>query len=338
MLKHKKVAAKLATVPTPPPTKDTRYRVRDRDWVKVWDENLTLDEANKLKEQVVAQRKSKTARVEDMAVPPPDWYVAEHAALTVQPLAQPPAAPVIVPAGSDHEDLEIHAAAPGGDPVAPEPAASDLEDLEIHVDATQPEPAPPSPPVVPPPPAPEASETLKFSIDQPGVEVVVPKDGMLVQIPAGCQLKVNDAFAQAPLAVRKGDRLIAESQHPDLAAGQNAAKSAVVASLAGTTPKPRKVPQDRTVTRPAPRNRNPPVDKTVSSEVHVRLVPPPEAPPTPPDSPQKAAEATDGKPLADDQLADDALPDVIGDIGGGPSDQDMAHAAKQRDAEQKAGA
>lgn len=48
------------------------YRVRDRDTgdgnPKVWGEDLTWDDANKLKEQVVGSRRSKTARVEEMPV------------------------------------------------------------------------------------------------------------------------------------------------------------------------------------------------------------------------------------------------------------------------------
>ena len=49
------------------------YRVRDRNTAKakgtVWGENLTHDAAVKLKERVVAMRKSKTARVEEMDAP-----------------------------------------------------------------------------------------------------------------------------------------------------------------------------------------------------------------------------------------------------------------------------
>ncbi len=52
-----------------------RYRVRDKDWDTVWGDNLTFDEANKLKEQVIGQRKSRTARVEPCSVEPPDWYI-----------------------------------------------------------------------------------------------------------------------------------------------------------------------------------------------------------------------------------------------------------------------
>lgn len=72
-----------------------RYRVRDKDWVAVWGEDLSLEEANKLRNQVVGRGKSKTARVESMSVPPPDWYeaaLAEHMAAQEAPAA-PPAPP-----------------------------------------------------------------------------------------------------------------------------------------------------------------------------------------------------------------------------------------------------
>jgi uncharacterized protein YcbX len=47
------------------------YRVRDKNWVKVWDEGLTWEAANKLKNQVAAKQLSRTVRVEDMAIPAP---------------------------------------------------------------------------------------------------------------------------------------------------------------------------------------------------------------------------------------------------------------------------
>lgn len=50
------------------------FRVRDKDWENLWGENLSFAEATKLKETVCGRGKSRTARVEDMTVPPPDWY------------------------------------------------------------------------------------------------------------------------------------------------------------------------------------------------------------------------------------------------------------------------
>lgn len=55
------------------------YRVRDREWAKLWGENLSLTDATKLKEQVVTSKKSNTARLEPMSIPPPAWYVADNA-------------------------------------------------------------------------------------------------------------------------------------------------------------------------------------------------------------------------------------------------------------------
>lgn len=50
-----------------------RYRVRDRNTDKgpgkVWGENLTHAEAHKLKEKVLGERKSSTARMEPMSTP-----------------------------------------------------------------------------------------------------------------------------------------------------------------------------------------------------------------------------------------------------------------------------
>lgn len=61
---------------------NVRYRVRDgkgTDETKpcvVWGEDLTWDEANKLKELVVGQEKSRTARLEPMGTAPPSLVTA----------------------------------------------------------------------------------------------------------------------------------------------------------------------------------------------------------------------------------------------------------------------
>lgn len=62
-----------------------RYRVRDRDWVKVYGDGLTHDAAVALLAKVTGSGKSRTARIEDMAVQrPSDAQLAtaraEHAA------------------------------------------------------------------------------------------------------------------------------------------------------------------------------------------------------------------------------------------------------------------
>src|SRR5256885_1122622 len=61
---HSKIPIEVATA-------GRLFRVRDKNWTKVWGDNLSWPEANKLKDQVCAQGKSRTARVEDMAVQPP---------------------------------------------------------------------------------------------------------------------------------------------------------------------------------------------------------------------------------------------------------------------------
>ena len=67
------------------------YRVRDRNYETIWGEDLTLEEAQKLKESVVGQRKSHTARVEPMSVPVPG-HAVEMADLGDLELAPPVAA------------------------------------------------------------------------------------------------------------------------------------------------------------------------------------------------------------------------------------------------------
>lgn len=69
------------------------FRVRDKDWDAVHGENLPWAEANKLKETVVGQGKSRTARLEDMTIPPPDWYLQQLAEIQGEdPLPVAPAA------------------------------------------------------------------------------------------------------------------------------------------------------------------------------------------------------------------------------------------------------
>lgn len=49
-----------------------RYRVRDKDFLKVWGEGLTKAEAEKLKLEVTSTNRSRTARVEPMTNPTPE--------------------------------------------------------------------------------------------------------------------------------------------------------------------------------------------------------------------------------------------------------------------------
>lgn len=72
-----RTASTHSKIPMDQVTEGKTYRVRDKDWAHVWDTGLSYADAVKLRESVVTARKSKTARVEDEAIPPPDWYMAE---------------------------------------------------------------------------------------------------------------------------------------------------------------------------------------------------------------------------------------------------------------------
>jgi len=50
------------------------FRVRDKDWDNVWAENISHDEAHKLKEKIATSGKSRTVRIESMEIDPPEWY------------------------------------------------------------------------------------------------------------------------------------------------------------------------------------------------------------------------------------------------------------------------
>lgn len=50
------------------------YRVRDRDWEVLWAENLSYDEAHKLKEKIAGSNRSRTVRLENMSIPPPESH------------------------------------------------------------------------------------------------------------------------------------------------------------------------------------------------------------------------------------------------------------------------
>lgn len=65
----------------PHPLPGMLYRVRDKEWVAVWAENLSWPVANRLKDHVLVHSGSRSARVEAMDIPPADdvAHVAEHA-------------------------------------------------------------------------------------------------------------------------------------------------------------------------------------------------------------------------------------------------------------------
>lgn len=56
-----------------------RYRVRDKDWVRVWAQDLSYAEAEHVLSDVTGSQRSRTARIEDMTVgPTPQMTPAER--------------------------------------------------------------------------------------------------------------------------------------------------------------------------------------------------------------------------------------------------------------------
>jgi hypothetical protein len=264
------------------------YRVRDKDWDALWGENLTMQEAVLLKNEVTGQRKSRTARIEPMSVPPPDWWVAQH------------------PQG-------------GLGPQVAETCGTD--DLSVPL------------PEAPSMPVPDNGFTkwqgTRYEISSAMVESAIPSTGIIASIPLGHKLLVNGHESPVPVGVSKGDRVACVSLHPVVAAARAAAADAVADVI-----KKRRVPVDVTVKEPKPRVRPAPPDLTVSKQpVLVRLGTPAAAPPKPLPSPLKVATLEDGDLLPDDAITDDDLPDLAGDLGGGPSDADVEHAKRQAEAE-----
>jgi hypothetical protein len=294
-----RTASTHSKVPIDQATAGRRYRVRDKDWVAVWGEDLTWEAANKLKDQVVAAGKSRTARVEDMAIPPPDHIVEAE-----QDWAR----------GLPRED----------DFSGPE--AVTAAELPPH----------------------NTSATMPAYVTKPGLGVAfelvnaesqeIPSDGVVFAIPAGHQLFVNAQAVQLPAIVRRGNEVRAVALDPELARAQAAALRAVrpVASAAQARAKPRPAYRDKTVT-PAARPATPPLrDKTVSkARPFVRLGAPPSAAPEPPPSPLKVATELDGDVLPDDVLGDADLADLAADVGGGPSEDDIALAQRQREQDER---
>jgi hypothetical protein len=64
-------ASKHSKVPIAQATEGKLYRVRDKDWVALWGENMSWADAVTLRDLVVGRKWSRTARVEDMALAPP---------------------------------------------------------------------------------------------------------------------------------------------------------------------------------------------------------------------------------------------------------------------------
>lgn len=74
------------------------YRVRCKDWENLWGEDLSWEEAHKLKELVSGRRLSKTVRVEPMSSPAPDNLPP------VKDVGRVVLANAVRPAGVAHDD------------------------------------------------------------------------------------------------------------------------------------------------------------------------------------------------------------------------------------------
>lgn len=157
----------------------------------------------------------------------------------------------------------------------------------------------------------------------------IQSDGMITVIPRNHQLLVDGQERPVPTRVRKGNTVECRSMAPAVVAAHAAANAAVAQVI-----QQRRIPMDVTVRHHTPRATPPPPDLTVSNRpVVVRLGAPAPSPPQPLPSPLKVAPLEDGEPLPDDALTDADLPDVAGDLGGGPSDADVEHAKRQAEAE-----
>ncbi len=152
-----------------------------------------------------------------------------------------------------------------------------------------------------------------------------PADGVVTRIPAGAHLHVNGQPTAIPAPVSQGATLQAVLD-PSLAATRAAAAGAVQQVMEANRRPP--VYLDHTVKPSKPRTEPPPPDATVKTP-RIRLGAVQEAPPQPLPSPQKVAEIADGPPLPDGALGEDDILDLSVDIGGGPSEADVAHARAQ---------
>jgi len=294
-----KTASTHSKVPLSEATAGKLYRVRDKDWAALWGEHLSWDEANRLKNQVVGERRSTTARVEDMEVPPPEWWTCEH-----RDQDQP------VDDGTDQ--LTSQASPPDqGHPHV------------VHGRVVG---------VIPGP-----SSGTAYGLD--GTEIVtIPANGTIVSIPPGTELVFHSqvdeggtGVREIPCAVFKGDVVQARPVAGHVAAVRHVAPRPA-------QPKGPPKYRDVTVKKPPPRTAPPPRDKTVSTApVFVRLgAAPAPLEPNKEDvlpSPLKVALETDGPALPDNAITDADIKDVASDIGGAPTGDDIRAAKAQRDAE-----
>lgn len=155
-----------------------------------------------------------------------------------------------------------------------------------------------------------------------------PCDGVVSAVPSGHRLLVDGQPQNVPANVRAGQLLQSELVDRALASANSASTRAVAEVIQKARREP--VYLDYTVRPSKPRHTPPPPDTTVSKKpIHVRLGGTlQQAPATPPPSPQKAADQADGAPIPDGVLSDADVLDLAVDLGGGPSDADIAHAQK----------
>ncbi len=234
LVSDRRTATTHSKIPIAQATAGKLYRVRDRDWAAVWGQDLSWEAATKLKDQVVASGKTRTARVEDMAIPPPAEYLEYLAQAQAQEAAEDAAEEISWSHGDSRGDAD---------------GIMERAAVRQHQD-------------------PDERDVVQTSSDP----------------------ELARAAAAAISAVR-----------PIVTASQAASQAA-----------------------PAYR------DKTVTAARR-----PVQQPPLPPPSPLKVATELDGDLLPEDALTDADLPDLAGDIGGGPSEDDIALAQRQRDADDR---
>jgi len=152
----------------------------------------------------------------------------------------------------------------------------------------------------------------------------VPVRGVVTKIPPDHDLLVNGHLTAVPASVDVGAVVQAVARNNVQTPAPAPARRPVPA------PPPRMVYKDRTVRAPEPRTVPVPKDRTAAKGVLVRLGAPPAAPPAPPPSPLKVATLMDGAPMPETALGDQDLSDLTGDLGGGPSEADLAHAKREQ--------
>jgi hypothetical protein len=329
---NRRTATTHSRVPLAQATAGRTYRVRDKGWVVVWGTGLTWDEATKLKNQVVGAKKSRTARIEDEEITPPDWYVPPTAdAGEPMSITPHPVTPVTVesqytysvrPEGAEFIGMVAEFPDLTWVGSTQEEAIDGIKMLTVdhlHERAKAGQDAP------------AQARGARFEIAN-DKEVIVPVFGVIHKIPDGHELVVNGFAQPVPVSVQVGDKVQARPVDPLIVAARAAANAAVRHTL-----QQRKIYRDVTATPANKPNLNPPKDPTVSKDgVYIRLGAPAQPVTKPPPSPLKVATMQDGEALGDDALTDDDLPDLASDIGGGASDADLEHAKKVREQDEAA--